>query len=273
MSPLVSICIPAFNNADHIEVAVRSALGQTHTDVEVVVVDDASSDSTYDLLKSIDDPRLRLSRNEANLGLAGNWNKTIGLATGEFVKLMGADDVLEAEAISKELQGLLDHPTAMLAESDSRVIDAHGIQHGTFRRYWHRGLVNGRRVALNSVRTIDLFGSPVANLIRASVLGKVGGFDPSFRFIPDYDFFMSIASHGDIFIIHETLNGFRVRRGANTSKVMGGGAEKAYIAEHRRMLEKHRRSLRLTSFDIVLSMAFRRAWSFLVATYLKLYAR
>jgi len=273
VSPLVSICIPAYNNGDHIEAAVRSVLGQTYEHLEIIVVDDASSDATFDIVKAIVDPRIRLLKNDSNLGLAGNWNFTMGLAQGEFVKVMGADDMLEPTAIEKELQALLDNPSAVLSESDSKVVNADGTQHGTFRRYWRSGLVSGRRVALDCTRTVDLFGSPVANLIRADVAKRTGGFDPSFTFIPDYDFFMSIAGAGDIFVIHEPLNSFRVRKGANTSKVMGGGQEKAYIAEHRRLLEKHRHDLALTRFDIVVSMAARHVWSFMVSVYLKIFVR
>jgi len=273
LNPLVSICIPAYNNAEHIAYAVQSVLNQTYGNLEVVVVDDASTDDTFDVVEAIEDSRIRLSRNDVNLGLAGNWNRSMRLAGGEFVKLMGADDALEPTAIAKELQALLDHPTAVLAESDSRVVDANGHQHGTFRRYWRSGLVSGRRVAIASTRTLDLFGSPVANLIRASVLDKVGGFDPTFVYITDYDLFMSIAGQGDIFVIRDSLNQFRVRKGANTSKVMGGGEENAYLGEHRKMLEKHRVSLALSRFDIAFSMLVRRIWSFMVRVYLRIFVR
>jgi len=241
--------------------------------VEVVVVDDASYDGTYDLVNAIADPRIRLSRNDTNLGLAGNWNQSIRLARGEFVKLMGADDVLEPSAIEKELQALVDHPTAVLAESDSQIVNTDGIQRGVFRRYWRSGLVPGRRIAKDSIRTVDLFGSPVANLIRGSVLKRVGGFDPTFVYVADYDLLMSVASHGDIFIIREALNQFRVRKGSNTSRVMGGGEESAYLSEHRRLLEKHRKDLALTGFDIGVSMMMRRTWSLMVRVYLRVFAR
>jgi len=273
VSPLVSICMPAYNNADHIEKAIQSVLEQTYRNIEIVVVDDASSDNTYDLVKSIRDPRIRASKNDVNLGLAGNWNHTMDLANGAFVKLMGADDLLEPQAIKKELRALLDNPSAVLAESDSRVIDAIGRQHGTYRRYWRNGLVPGKRIARASIRTFDRFGNPVANLIRSSALREVGGFDPSFVYITDYDFFVSIGLKGDVFIIHEPLNCFRVRSGANTSLVMGGGREAAYLAEHRKMLDKHRQGLGLTGFDIAASVLVRRVWSFIVSIYLKLFAR
>jgi len=271
--PLVSICIPAYNSTAHVEETVRSVLAQTYPNLEVIVVDDASSDNTFELVQAIGDPRIRLYRNEKNLGMAGNWNRTLSLAKGEFVKLMGADDLLMPDCIEKEAGALQANPSAVLSESDSAVVDAGGKRRGTYRRYRMTGLVPGRTVAISCTRSIDLFGSPVANMIRRSVLADGIAFDPSFVYIIDYDFFMTIAPKGDIFIIHESLNAFRVHKSSNTSQVMGGGKERAYVAEHRKLLEKHKDALGLTRFDIARSMLIRRVWSFTVSVFLRIFVR
>ena len=67
-NPLVSICIPAYNNASTIMDTVASVLASDYRHLEVVVVDDASSDDTYGLLETIDDDRVRVYRNDSNLG-------------------------------------------------------------------------------------------------------------------------------------------------------------------------------------------------------------
>lgn len=71
-TPLVSICIPAYNNRDVIEKTIDSILNQTYTNIELVIVDDNSKDDTYEILKKIDDDRVRVLRNEQNLGMVGN---------------------------------------------------------------------------------------------------------------------------------------------------------------------------------------------------------
>ena len=76
-NPLVSICIPAYNSAPFIERTIRSALKQTYDNIEVVVVDDCSSDNTVQVVQSIEDERVRLICNESNLGMTGNWNKCV----------------------------------------------------------------------------------------------------------------------------------------------------------------------------------------------------
>lgn len=73
-SPIVSIIITAFNRADIIERAIKSALEQTIQDTEVLVVDDASTDNTVEVVKSLSDPRIKLIENKKNLGIGGAKN-------------------------------------------------------------------------------------------------------------------------------------------------------------------------------------------------------
>lgn len=75
MTDLVSICIPAYNNEKDIKGTLESLLEQTYKNIEIVVVDDASTDSTAAIVESIKDDRIHLYRNEKNLGMAGNWNR------------------------------------------------------------------------------------------------------------------------------------------------------------------------------------------------------
>jgi Glycosyltransferases involved in cell wall biogenesis len=75
--PLVSVCVPAYNNSRTIDAVIRSVLGQTLGDFELVVVDDRSSDGTAAIVRSHSDPRIRLVENERNLGHEGNWNKAL----------------------------------------------------------------------------------------------------------------------------------------------------------------------------------------------------
>lgn len=273
MEPLVSVCIPAYNNAGYIKETIDSILNQTYQNIELIVVDDNSKDNTYEVISSIPDKRVKAYRNEKNLGMSGNWNRCLELVSGEFVKLICADDLIEKDAIEKETRALIENPTAVLAESDSKLVDMQGKQHGTYKRYHKSGLVNGKKVARSGLRSQNYFGAPLANMIRKSALDKVGGFDTDFVYILDYDFYMRIASLGDIFVIHEPLNGFRIRNDSNTGQVMGGGKEKAYIAEHRMLLEKHKEELGLSGFAVWQSMMARRLRSFLISIYLKIFAK
>jgi succinoglycan biosynthesis protein ExoO len=80
--PLVTVGIPSYESSRFIEAAVRSALAQDFTDLEVLVIDDQSSDDTVALLAAIDDGRLRVLVNDTNLGAGRNWNRVLEEARG-----------------------------------------------------------------------------------------------------------------------------------------------------------------------------------------------
>lgn len=273
MKPLVSVCIPAYNNAEYIMDTINSILNQTYENLELVIVDDNSTDNTYEVLKRIQDERVKVYHNEKNLGMSGNWNRCLSLCSGEFMKLVGADDMLAETSLEKEVQALVDNPSAVLAESDTKLVDLNGKGKGFYKRYGRSGLVDGKKICRRGFFNKDYFGAPQANTFRRSALEKVGGFDSDFTYILDYDFFVSLACEGDVYIIHEALNLFRVRKDSNTGAIMGDDKEKAavYVAEHRHLLEKNRERLGLSDTDIRLSMLIRRLRCFAGSVYLKLF--
>ncbi|WP_369173680.1 glycosyltransferase family 2 protein [Streptomyces sp. R28] len=104
----VSICIPVYNRPQEMERAVRSALEQTYQDIEVVVVDNASTDSTWEVLTKLaaSDPRIRAHRNETVLPRVQNWRRAVELAEGEYVKLLFSDDWISATAVERSVEVL-----------------------------------------------------------------------------------------------------------------------------------------------------------------------
>src|SRR2546423_8587516 len=90
--PLVSVCIPTFNGARWIKESLNSALAQSYRPLEIIIIDDASTDETVKVLRSFKDDRIRLFVNEQRLGLACNWNRCVELARGEFIKFLFQDD-------------------------------------------------------------------------------------------------------------------------------------------------------------------------------------
>lgn len=272
MEPLVSVCIPAYNNAGYIKDTVESILQQTYRNIELIVVDDNSTDDTVAVLESISDERLKLYRNEHNLGMAGNWNRCLSLATGEFVKLICADDMIDRNAIELEAQAMQEHPTVNLVESDTRLVDINGKKTGAFKRYYKSGLVDGRKLAHTSLIIQDFYGAPVNNLIRRSALEKEGGFDPSFTYILDFDLWVKLSLSGDVYIIHKLLNSFRIRNDSNTGVLIGEKRD-VYVAEHRKLLDKYREKAGLSGLAVGTSMFIRRFRNVAIGVYLKLFAK
>lgn len=100
-APKVSVLVPAFNAERFVDDAIQSMAAQTFSDWEIVAVDDASTDRTHEILAgwAARDARVRVWRNEKNLGMTGNWNACLSDASGELVLKLDADDVLRPRAL------------------------------------------------------------------------------------------------------------------------------------------------------------------------------
>ncbi len=107
-APSISVCIPAFNNERFIEAAIRSVLGQTRDDFELIIADDLSSDLTREKVRAFSDGRIRLIENDRNLGHEGNWNKVLAEARGRFVKILPGDDLLYPRCLERQMAAFED---------------------------------------------------------------------------------------------------------------------------------------------------------------------
>ncbi len=274
MMPLVSVCIPAYNSAVYIKKTIESILDQNYKNIELVVVDDCSKDDTVEIVKNIEDPRMRLVQNEKNLGMTGNWNKCLTEAKGDYIKLVCADDILYADSIKKELGALLKHPDVTLVMSDTALIDENGVRTGCFKRYPKAGLLEGRKVAKRALIFKSFFGAPCNTLFPRSSYERAGGFDPKFPYILDFDMWLRMACLGKIYVIHEELNGFRVRNDSNTGNLINDD-RKTYNLEHKNLLKKHNAlgAVHLNRFELWVSMMIRHARNELIQIYLKVNAR
>ena len=89
----VTVAIPTYNRAHYLPEAIESVLAQTFQDFELLILDNASTDNTPELVKSFKDERIRYVRNQTNIGMFGNCNKALELARGEYVIIFHDDDI------------------------------------------------------------------------------------------------------------------------------------------------------------------------------------
>jgi hypothetical protein len=157
-------------------------------------------------------------------------------------------------------------------ESDTCLVDIYGTKTGEFHRYHKNGIVNGKRLAKISLLVNNFFGAPVNNMIRKTALDDVGGFDSGFTYILDFEMWMRLACTGDVYIIHELLNKFTIRRDSNTG-VLIGKDRKTYVDEHRRLVDKYREPLGMSAFLCGLSVFLRKLRNYVIAVYLKIFTK
>jgi glycosyltransferase involved in cell wall biosynthesis len=127
---LISVLIPVHNVAPFVREAVGSITAQTYPHLEIIIVDDASTDGTWELLREMAqaDRRIVLLRNAENKKIAYSLNRALSIARGRYIARMDGDDVAHLERIERQLSYLLEHPEVALAGVNTASIDADGVE-------------------------------------------------------------------------------------------------------------------------------------------------
>ena len=213
MTPRVSVVVPAFNNAEYIVETMDSVLAQDFEDLEVIVSDHSSSDYTAALLaRYADHPKVRVLSTEAGGGALRNWNRVSQEASGELIKLVCGDDLLEPTALSEQVAAFDEHPSAVLVAAQRDIVDHHGV-HVVKKRGLAglRGLVDGRVAARRTVVVgSNIFGEPACVLLRRDVLEKVGWWRNEHPFVIDEATYIAVMLHGDVVALPRSLASFRI---------------------------------------------------------------
>lgn len=210
--PLVSICIPNYNNAPYLAACLDSALAQTWPRTEIVCVDDASTDGSLAILDRYRD-RIRLYRNQTNLGQPATTNRCVELARGEYLVILHSDDWLLPH-FSERLVPILDHYSgAAIAVGERLETDETGALYEVAPFYNSDCLIPGERQA-----KVFLFMSflPCQVLARRTVVLEVGGAD--LRHIVNLDglLWFKCALAGDVGYLREPVGVYR-RHATSTS--------------------------------------------------------
>jgi glycosyltransferase involved in cell wall biosynthesis len=261
--PLVSVCIPSYNSEEFIATTLRSILSQTFADFEVVIADDKSTDGTIRIIQGFNDTRIRLIQNEKNLGLGANWNKVLSCVRGEYVKLLGDDDVLYPECLARQVAALEQsaNASAVLAICNRNVINARDEVVMRRRFPFGPGLVSGRKLIRNSVRWgSNLIGEPVVGLFRRRELKPGAMCDPSNPYVIDLALWAELLKHGDAFIDPDYLAGFRISRQNTSARI--GRRQAAYFREFVRAM-RHDAFYRVSILDMMPAYVLSAQWCLL----------
>lgn len=219
--PLVSIVVPIWNGERYLRESLDSILGQTYPNLEVIAVDDASTDSTPAILESYAD-RLRIVRQPDTRGIYGNANDGIALASGEFVGVYHADDVYLPEMVEREVDWLLAHPDAGAVFTSAVFIDTEGRAIG--RKNLPAEVRGGRALDYSTVLNTLLsyknafLGCPTA-LVRAEVYRRLGGYrDAEFKNSSDIEMWLRIARSYELGVLEDELIWYRKGQGSSSER-------------------------------------------------------
>ncbi len=228
--PLVSICIGAYNRKDYIRECVDSALAQTWSNKEVIVVDDASTDGTREILKTYRDS-IRLILRDQNSGICPiTRNQAAQAARGEFIAFLDSDDLWYPEKLARQMKFMLEHPDVPLCHTLCNVINEKsevvGVRHGL-------GVVPGTGMIFE--RLLEHCWVTISSvMVRRKLFEEVGWFnpDPPYGYLgEDHEFFLRVSRRYAIGFVPEPLVGYRKAGQGITAKNWKASPEAAPLFE------------------------------------------
>ena len=190
-APRVTVFIPVYNRERYLVETLDSVLAQSFTDFEVVLVDDGSVDRSIEIIEAYQDPRIRLFRNEKNLGIPRTRNRGLEEARGEFIALLDSDDIMLPKRLQTQLDYFDAHAECVGLGSWSQYINAEGK---VIKRLCTRPLSNQK------IKASLLFHCAIHNrtfMARASVLKELG-YNNDFTRCQDYELLMRLADFGEL---------------------------------------------------------------------------
>jgi glycosyltransferase involved in cell wall biosynthesis len=257
--PRVTVLMAVYNGERHLRESVESILGQTHTDFELLVIDDGSTDSSREILDSYADNRIRVLTNDRNVGLTGSLNRGLEEARGDLIARQDADDVSEPQRLARQVAYLDDTPSTALVASDYVRIDDDGQGMGERVVPKTATAIRWRLLFLNAFTHSSI-------TMRTEVSRQLGGYDPRYAYAQDYDLWSRFADRHQVHALSDSLVRYRRSRESMTADQRKEGTVDEVDLISRRNLERLRPGC-AEGFDR------EAAWRLLFADYRVLEAR
>jgi glycosyltransferase involved in cell wall biosynthesis len=200
--PKVSVLMPAYNAERYLEYAVRSILQQKFRDFELIIVDDGSTDRTPNILSDFakKDLRVRVTKNESNLGIVQALNKGLAMCRGEYVARMDADDIATHDRLLKQIGIIEKDPEISVLGASVCYIDAKGQE---------LNVVRECRTDKSLLSANPLLHPTV--VIRKKVLDKIGGrYEEKYRYAEDYFLWLKLSKQGKLHAIPDIVLKYRI---------------------------------------------------------------
>lgn len=211
--PLVSICIPIYNDEEFVGEALDSLVNQTYKNLEIIFSNNCCTDRSIDIIKSYNDPRIKIFSNEKNMGGRYNFEKVFTYATGKYMTYLGADDKVALDAYEKCVAVLEANNDIVLVNTWIEIINNRS-EHVFTKRYW---LGSGRISNYWAIRSNFLYGTnflgePNGSLWRRSAFERTRR-PPDYNgtdWTSDLDIKLELLLLGNTYMIPEPLGKFRI---------------------------------------------------------------
>lgn len=212
--PDVSVIIPVYNCGPYLAASMASILGQTLASIEIIAVDDGSTDGSGEVLDALaaKDDRLRVVH-QPNGGIVSALNAALALARGRYIARMDGDDLARADRLELQRRFLEAHPDHVAVGSLYRIIDSEGAH------------VHSQRPSDQSRQTDLMIFPPFVKtvphptlMVRTEAIRALGGYRSFFPHAEDHDLFLRLAPLGKIAVLPELLLDYRVHASASSAR-------------------------------------------------------
>lgn len=210
-SVVVSVIMAAYNSERFIGAAIESILEQTYQEFELLIIEDASTDGTLEVIQSYADKRIRVLTNENNMGTLYNMRRGVAEARGKYIAVLDSDDVSEPERLRKQVLVLEQRSEVLLCASKVK-----NLVNGKMERVQYLPVKNARQLRFSL-----LFGNNMTAhssvMFRKKELQELGIHYEKYEYCHDYHLIMSVGQISPIYIINEELIQYRIHRKQKTS--------------------------------------------------------
>ena len=215
MKGTVTVVIPAYNRVKYIKQAIDSVLNQTYKNIELIVIDDGSSDGTYDLLESYSGQLILLTHeNRKNKGQSASINLGLSQAQGEFIAVLDSDDYWELNKLKIQVAYMNKNPDIGLLYTNGYGVNESGEVIYPYHKDNHVEINDPNNVLVDCYLAL-----PVNSLVRKKVYDEVGGFNETYRAAQDHDMLIRIAEKTNLAYLPDFL--FYYRRHDQSISYMG----------------------------------------------------
>lgn len=234
MNPKISVCIPTYNGATYLSDCLDSVVKQTFQNMEILVVDDGSSDESVAIAQRYVrvDRRVRVIANKRHVGLVENWNRCVDLANGEWIKFVFQDDRIEPSCISRMVNAsragvdlvvvrrILDFEQGT-PESVQELYANHLAKHNLARHFSDCSYISSQAFAklVLEIPYGNCLGEPTATMIRRSAFTKYGHFNSNLVSLCDWEYFARVAVNTGLCYLNEPLAYFRIHSRARSAEI------------------------------------------------------
>lgn len=230
----VSIILPSYNYARYMDERIESLLNQTYEDFELIIVDDASTDNSVEVIKKYEgDPRIKTKFFSQNSGLPyKRWNDAADIACGDYILFAGADDSCAPTMIEKLVEKLDANPNVGIAYCQSMEMDSESKLVRSMKKYtdtldkerWSKDYVDKGTNECRYLVIKNVIPNASAAMIRRPIFDELGRFDENLKLVADWTLWSKIMMVSDVAFVAEPLNYFRCHSGTVRSKMMKVGS-------------------------------------------------